>query len=752
MSISAETARSQYTLTSLGQTLAISWFFLSAADLKVVKTVSGVDTVLELTTHYSVTGAGNEAGGSITLESAAAAIGNVITIYRNGSQVQPLDMAYNSQFPAESVEQAYDRLTMLVQQLWLYVQRSLRIPVSNAAVSEMTKADRANSIVGFDSNGDLEFTDQDEFTAPAQAAQAAAEVAQAAAEASETAAAASASAASGSASAASASATAAASSALAAAQAVGSVEIINDYTIGDFRQLDPVMSVVKLMNAGSTVEIAEYGDSTTVGYINGSTVGSTPAPSILQSVLRLFFNNTSITVYNRGVSATSTSDVTGDWPATMAAEDATVIFLNYGMNDNTGLTHIQFADNLRYLIKEARAAAKFVILKTPNPARAQGSLGSQTKAELVKEYAEVVRQVGRETGTPVIDVYKAVTDRWSVGTNIVTDITDGIHPSDTVYQAIGRECAWFFIGHPGAVLRDKEINPVSTPNWRYVTLSSTGAVYSLVGIYLKANKIICAIRVDKPGLDVYVGGALTSSTTTDLTVKVDDATVGNISQYASTHVNAWPCDMDLMVIENATPGVHVIELNATGAEYAIANYVRAWPTRVPGKALLSKAAGNALTVGYRRAELPKVTVTSDSTDIKHFITDIPMSCFNRTLDIQFTATMPKLTGVVLMANRRSSTADTRGGVVVFANAITGYLAVGEGGEAAYGTPVVIGSSDLSGGSHVYRITVDSAGEMTFYVDGSSVGTHTLTKALFGGKLGFFMAESATLEVSDIEIY
>jgi len=161
MSISAETARAQYTLTSTGQTLAVAWYFLAAADLKVVKTnpTTFADTTLVLTTDYSVTGAGVEAGGSITLEVAAGAIGDIITIYRNGGLVQPAEYPSTGQFPSATTEQSQDRLTMLVQQLRIELDRCLRVPISNAAVTAFTRAQRAGKYLGFDANGAVVFNE-----------------------------------------------------------------------------------------------------------------------------------------------------------------------------------------------------------------------------------------------------------------------------------------------------------------------------------------------------------------------------------------------------------------------------------------------------------------------------------------------------------------------------------------------------------------------------------------------------------------
>lgn len=156
MSISLQTARSQFTLASKPETLTIPWYFLAAADLKVVRTRSGVDTDATLSTHYTVAGAGNEAGGSVTaLNSSFWTVGDTVTVYRAGQLVQPTEFPANGQFPSASAEAQADRLTMLLQQLALELKRSVRFPLSQAEVSTVTgsASDRANKFLGFDGSG-----------------------------------------------------------------------------------------------------------------------------------------------------------------------------------------------------------------------------------------------------------------------------------------------------------------------------------------------------------------------------------------------------------------------------------------------------------------------------------------------------------------------------------------------------------------------------------------------------------------------
>lgn len=158
MSISLQTARSQFTLASKPETLTIPWYYLAAGDLKVVRTRSGVDTDATLSTHYTVAGAGNEAGGSVTvLNNSFWTVGDTVTVHRAGQLVQPTEFPANGQFPSASAEAQADRLTMLLQQLALELKRSVRFPTTQGEVATVVgaAADRANKFLGFDGSGVL---------------------------------------------------------------------------------------------------------------------------------------------------------------------------------------------------------------------------------------------------------------------------------------------------------------------------------------------------------------------------------------------------------------------------------------------------------------------------------------------------------------------------------------------------------------------------------------------------------------------
>lgn len=95
---------------------AIPFYFLEQSHISVVvQSPGGVISNLILNVDYTVSGAGNEAGGSLTFVNAPLAL-YTVDIIRNVPATQLMNYAPNDDFPATSHERALDKLTMLVQQ------------------------------------------------------------------------------------------------------------------------------------------------------------------------------------------------------------------------------------------------------------------------------------------------------------------------------------------------------------------------------------------------------------------------------------------------------------------------------------------------------------------------------------------------------------------------------------------------------------------------------------------------------------
>jgi len=117
MTVASSTSTVSYAGDGATVAFSVPYYFLADGDLVVYVVVdsTSVPTIKTLTTHYTVTGAGNLAGGTVTMLTAPAS-GETIHIDRWVTPTQGVDYVENDDFPAETHEQALDRLTMLAQQ------------------------------------------------------------------------------------------------------------------------------------------------------------------------------------------------------------------------------------------------------------------------------------------------------------------------------------------------------------------------------------------------------------------------------------------------------------------------------------------------------------------------------------------------------------------------------------------------------------------------------------------------------------
>ena len=134
MTISTTDSRISYNGNGVTTVFAFPYRFLANADLVVVEVSStGVETVKTLTTDYTLTGAGDDAGGSVTMLVAPAS-GTRLVIYRDTEVVQETDYTSGDAFPAESHERALDRLTMILQEKTpgaAGATRAIQIPIGD---------------------------------------------------------------------------------------------------------------------------------------------------------------------------------------------------------------------------------------------------------------------------------------------------------------------------------------------------------------------------------------------------------------------------------------------------------------------------------------------------------------------------------------------------------------------------------------------------------------------------------------------
>lgn len=135
MTISTTTSRIQYAGNGVTTIFSFPYRFLVNGDLEVTLfAADGSSTLKALTTDYTVTGADEDAGGSVTML-VAPAVGQTLVIRRVVDLTQETDYSSGDAFPAETHERALDKLTMMDQQLQEQVDRSIVVPLDDDTFS-----------------------------------------------------------------------------------------------------------------------------------------------------------------------------------------------------------------------------------------------------------------------------------------------------------------------------------------------------------------------------------------------------------------------------------------------------------------------------------------------------------------------------------------------------------------------------------------------------------------------------------------
>ncbi|WP_410406829.1 hypothetical protein [Escherichia coli] len=128
MTVSTEVDHNDYTGNDVTTSFPYTFRIFQKSDL-VVQVVDLAEniTILQLDTDYSVTGAGGYSGGSVVLVNPLAT-GWQISISRDLPVTQETDLRNQGKFFAEVHEDAFDKLTMLIQQVRSMFSLALRKP------------------------------------------------------------------------------------------------------------------------------------------------------------------------------------------------------------------------------------------------------------------------------------------------------------------------------------------------------------------------------------------------------------------------------------------------------------------------------------------------------------------------------------------------------------------------------------------------------------------------------------------------
>ena len=145
MTVSAQTPVNSSTANGVTTVFPYQFKILRDADLEVL--VDGV--VKTLSTHYTVSGAGNNSGGDVTFVTAPAADAIVVR-RRNMQLVRTTDYQYQGDLPNMVLNPDLDAPILMAQQLQEQVSRAARGPAGETWAELPAAADRLDKMLAFD--------------------------------------------------------------------------------------------------------------------------------------------------------------------------------------------------------------------------------------------------------------------------------------------------------------------------------------------------------------------------------------------------------------------------------------------------------------------------------------------------------------------------------------------------------------------------------------------------------------------------
>jgi len=161
MTVSSSTNKVSYSGNGSLTTFAYTFKIFDEDDLTVIlRAADGTETTQTITTHYTVTGVGVASGGNVVFGSAPAS-GVTVVIIREQPLTQGLDLVPNDPFPAQSLEEALDKVVFMTQKHEEELSRAIKASRTNTLTgSEFTisATDRANKIFAFDGSGNVSIT------------------------------------------------------------------------------------------------------------------------------------------------------------------------------------------------------------------------------------------------------------------------------------------------------------------------------------------------------------------------------------------------------------------------------------------------------------------------------------------------------------------------------------------------------------------------------------------------------------------
>lgn len=144
-------------VTFLGNDVAtvfpLGFIVLDEADLIVsIQRVNNTISPRILNVHYTVSNLNNPSGATVTLNPALAT-GEKLLVARKTPRTQEAQLLPQAGFSPKAVEDALDRMALIVQEAGSGIDRSMKVPVGETVLDLPSLAARAGKLLGFNEGG-----------------------------------------------------------------------------------------------------------------------------------------------------------------------------------------------------------------------------------------------------------------------------------------------------------------------------------------------------------------------------------------------------------------------------------------------------------------------------------------------------------------------------------------------------------------------------------------------------------------------
>ncbi len=160
MTVSSTQSRKDYAGDGATTQFTVPFFYIENADVvATLRSTGGTETTWTDGTQYTLTGAGNPSGGTLTAVSTGTDYtpqsGETLVIKRKEQFTQPSDFAVAGALPSETIEEGYDRAVMLAQQLSEDLGRTAKLAETSPTTAELIIPEpEADKVLAWNSTGD----------------------------------------------------------------------------------------------------------------------------------------------------------------------------------------------------------------------------------------------------------------------------------------------------------------------------------------------------------------------------------------------------------------------------------------------------------------------------------------------------------------------------------------------------------------------------------------------------------------------